>query len=75
MSSGLGVVRSLVHLVTNSVLGGRSTGSDRCVGVLGDALVGLLAGLSTGALDGLGDGVGSVLFGGLATVLPVQWSG
>lgn len=35
-------VLALIHLVTNSVLGGLSTGSDGGVGVFGDILVGLL---------------------------------
>jgi len=45
-------VLGLVHLVTGSVLGSRSSGTDRCVVVLGDVLVGFLGGTG-GHLVGL----------------------
>lgn len=51
----LGVVGTLIHLVSNSVLGGSGTAAQACVGVLGDRLVSLLGSLSSGALDGLSD--------------------
>jgi hypothetical protein len=57
----LGVVLLLVGLVLDSVDTGVGTGSEACVGVLGDVLVGLLGSGGTGTLDSLGDVVGSVL--------------
>jgi len=54
------VVASLVHLVSNGILGRGGTAAKGCVVVLGNLLVGLLAGGGTGALDGLRDVVGGV---------------
>lgn len=61
MDISLGVVGSLVHLIANSVLGGSSTGSQACVRVLGDVLVGLLGNSSSGTLNGLRDVLCGVL--------------
>jgi hypothetical protein len=60
---GLGIMRLLVLLVDNSVLGGSGARAKAGVVVLGDVLVGLLGGGGTGALDGLGNVVGGVLEG------------
>lgn len=61
MDISLGVVRLLVLLVNESVLGSAGAGGHVGVGVLGDVLVGLLGSSGTGALHGLGDVVGGVL--------------
>jgi hypothetical protein len=57
----LGLVRLLVELVSDGVLGGRGAGTEGGIGILGDVLVGFVGGLSTGALDGLGYVVCGVL--------------
>lgn len=49
----LGVVRSLVLLVNNGVLGGRGTAAQAGIRVLGDVLVGLLGSGGSGTLDAL----------------------
>jgi len=59
---GLGIVRLLVLLVDNSILGSGGSAGQACVVVLGDGLVGLLGGLSSTALDGLRDVVGGILY-------------
>lgn len=58
---GLGVMRLLVLLVDDRILGRAGTGAQIRIRVLGHLLVGLLGGLGTGALDGLGNVVGGVL--------------
>eukprot|EP00262_Sarcandra_glabra_P017124 TRINITY_DN5773_c0_g1_i1.p2 TRINITY_DN5773_c0_g1~~TRINITY_DN5773_c0_g1_i1.p2 ORF type:complete len:100 (-),score=18.22 TRINITY_DN5773_c0_g1_i1:12-284(-) len=59
----LAVVLLLADLVTHGVLGRSGTGTEGCVGVLGDLLVALLGDGGTSALDGLGNRVGGVLDG------------
>jgi hypothetical protein len=58
---GLGVMRLLVLLVDDRILGRAGTGAHLRIRVLGHLLVGLLGALGTGALDGLGNVVGGVL--------------
>lgn len=58
---GLGIMRLLVLLVDDGILGSGSTGAQLGIIVLGDLLVGLLGGLGTGALDGLGNVLCGVL--------------
>ncbi len=57
----LGLVRGLVELVSNGILGSGGTAADGCVVVLGDLLVGLLGSFRSGALDRLLDVVCGVL--------------
>lgn len=61
MDISLGLVRLLVELVADGVLGGRGARAEGGIGVLGNVLVGFVGGLSTGALDGLGNVVCGVL--------------
>lgn len=61
MDISLGVVLGFIELVTDGVLGGRGTGGDAGIVVLGDVLVGLLGSGSTSSLNSLSDVVGGVL--------------
>jgi len=57
----LGVVRLLVLLVNNGILGSAGAGAQVGIVVLGHVLVGLLGGCGTSTLDGLVHVVGGVL--------------
>lgn len=59
---GLSIVRLLVLLVDNSILGSGGASAQLGIVVLCDLLVGLLGSLSTSSLHGLGNIIGSVLY-------------
>ena len=67
----LSLMRSLIELVSNSILSSGSAGAQAGIIVLGDRLVGLLGCLSTASLDRLGNVVGSVLSTTISKLLPV----
>jgi hypothetical protein len=58
----------LGSLVACGVLGGSCAVTNRCVGVLGDGLVGLLGGSGDALLDGLGCGAC-----GVPTAMVSEW--
>lgn len=61
MNIGLNIMRLLVLLVNDGILGSASTCTDLGIVVLGNLLVGLLGSLGTSALNSLGNVVNGVL--------------